>query len=64
MLSTRRTESYLKGGGVSFISRHGDRVAQYSHRAISRDEARYPDAENVMPERFVNAQGTLTDGRC
>ncbi|KAF9232016.1 cytochrome P450 [Melanogaster broomeanus] len=29
--------------------------------AISRDEARYPNAEQFIPERFLNADGTLTD---
>ncbi|KAN0086143.1 Cytochrome P450 [Tylopilus felleus] len=29
--------------------------------AMSRDEARYPDADKYLPERFVNAEGMLTD---
>ncbi|KIK79319.1 hypothetical protein PAXRUDRAFT_283227 [Paxillus rubicundulus Ve08.2h10] len=29
--------------------------------AISRDEARYPNAEKFIPERFLTAEGTLTD---
>ncbi|KAF8837335.1 cytochrome P450 [Paxillus ammoniavirescens] len=29
--------------------------------AMSRDEARYPNAENFIPERFLTAEGTLTD---
>ncbi|KAF8834119.1 cytochrome P450, partial [Paxillus ammoniavirescens] len=29
--------------------------------AISRDEARYPNAEQFIPERFLTAEGTLTD---
>jgi Cytochrome P450 len=41
-------------------------VAQYGHRfissrAMSRDEARYPEAENFIPDRFLNAEGMLTD---
>ena len=30
-------------------------------RALSRDEARYPAAEKYMPERFLDAEGMLTD---
>ncbi|KIJ17980.1 hypothetical protein PAXINDRAFT_9069 [Paxillus involutus ATCC 200175] len=29
--------------------------------AMSRDEARYPNAEQFTPERFLTAEGTLTD---
>ncbi|KIJ06351.1 hypothetical protein PAXINDRAFT_92124, partial [Paxillus involutus ATCC 200175] len=29
--------------------------------AMSRDEARYPNAEQFIPERFLTAEGTLTD---
>ncbi|KIJ11833.1 hypothetical protein PAXINDRAFT_33646, partial [Paxillus involutus ATCC 200175] len=29
--------------------------------AITRDEARYPNAEQFIPERFLTAEGTLTD---
>ncbi|KAF8549304.1 cytochrome P450 [Imleria badia] len=29
--------------------------------AISREEARYPDGDNFIPERFLDAEGTLTD---
>ncbi|KAF8553813.1 cytochrome P450 [Imleria badia] len=29
--------------------------------AMSRDEVRYPDADKFMPERFLNAEGMLTD---
>lgn len=28
---------------------------------MSRDEARYPNVEQFMPERFLNVEGTLTD---
>lgn len=30
-------------------------------RAISRDEDRYPDASRFMPERFLDANGALTN---
>ena len=33
----------------------------HPHRGISRDEARYPDAEKFMPERFLDAGGKLID---
>lgn len=36
-------------------------VIHYSRRAMSRDEARYPDAEKFVPERFLDAEGRLTD---
>ncbi|KIK94563.1 hypothetical protein PAXRUDRAFT_827884 [Paxillus rubicundulus Ve08.2h10] len=29
--------------------------------AMSRNEARYPNAEQFIPERFLTAEGTLTD---
>ncbi|KIK95905.1 hypothetical protein PAXRUDRAFT_826534 [Paxillus rubicundulus Ve08.2h10] len=29
--------------------------------AMTRDEARYPDAEQFVPERFLTAEGTLTN---
>jgi len=30
-------------------------------RAMSRDETRYPNAEQFTPERFLDAEGMLTD---
>ena len=30
-------------------------------RAMSRDETRYPNAEQFLPKRFLNAEGMLTD---
>lgn len=56
MLSTRGTESYLRGGGgrkclVHLSSTHHcNRVTHYSCRAMSRDETQYPDAEKFIPE--------------
>ncbi|KIJ07216.1 hypothetical protein PAXINDRAFT_90779, partial [Paxillus involutus ATCC 200175] len=32
-----------------------------TNMAMSRDEARYPNAERFIPERFLTADGTLTD---
>ena len=37
------------------------RAIHYSRRAMSRDEARYSDADKFMPERFLDAKGILTD---
>ncbi|KIK75721.1 hypothetical protein PAXRUDRAFT_835574 [Paxillus rubicundulus Ve08.2h10] len=33
----------------------------YTNRAMSHDEAQYPNAEQFIPERFLTAEGTLTD---
>ena len=32
-------------------------------RAMARDETRYPDAETFIPERFLDAEGMLTDDK-
>lgn len=40
---------------------HRGRVAHYPNRAISRDPIRYPDGDKFTPERFLNAEGRLTD---
>jgi cytochrome P450 len=35
--------------------------ADMNFRAIARDEKRYPDACLFKPERFIDADGSLTD---
>lgn len=36
----------------------------YQHRAISRDESRYKDAEMFNPDRFLDELGELNDDEC
>ena len=62
------TEYHTRGNGgrkslarLSPIRERGSKVTGYSCRAMSHDEARYPDAEKFIPERFLNAEGMLTD---
>lgn len=36
----------------------------FEYRAITRDEARYKDAEMFNPDRFLDEEGNLDDDEC
>ena len=46
---------------MSSTNTRASRLTQYSRRAMSRDESRYPNGDKFIPERFLNAEGMLTD---
>ena len=48
LVCSRRPFDYLDINAYNFF------------RAMSRDEIRYPDAEQFIPERFLDAEGMLT----
>ena len=66
--STRSTERYTRGSGgrkclvgLSSTCEGCSKVAHHLDRAMSRDEARYPNGDSFIPERFLDAEGMLTD---
>ena len=44
-----------------YIREHHHRAIHYFCRAISRDEARYPDGGKFTPKRFLDADEMLSD---
>ena len=67
LLSTYRIECCRGHGHLKHMVRsshtcwYHHSAIHYSRRAMSRDEARYPDANKFMPERFLNTDGMLID---